>query len=102
MSCRAPAAEPQSSVLLSSEQRDTKKEVVATPQRKSRKADIERPSKEKSSVPSSPRSPPKVAGSDVQQKSQMKIPVTSDPILVKRTWIGKDGKSGEMERKLKL
>nr|XP_004234033.1 TNF receptor-associated factor homolog 1b-like [Solanum lycopersicum]XP_019068293.1 TNF receptor-associated factor homolog 1b-like [Solanum lycopersicum] len=85
MSCRAPAAEPQSSVLLSSEQQDTKKEVVASPQRKSRKADTERPSKEESSVQSSPRSPPKVAGSDVQQKSQMKIPVTSDPILVKRS-----------------
>ncbi|KAF3661833.1 putative MATH domain-containing protein-like isoform X2 [Capsicum annuum] len=84
-SCRAPEAEFQSTVLLSSEQRDVKKEVVVSPQREPRQTDTEKPSKEKSSVQSSPKSPPKDARSAVQQKSPVKIPVTSDPILVKRS-----------------
>ncbi|XP_060188811.1 TNF receptor-associated factor homolog 1a-like isoform X1 [Lycium barbarum] len=84
-SCRAPGSESQSTVLLSSEQRDVKKEVVASPQRKPRKAETERPSKEKSSVQSSLKSPTKDAASAVQQKSQTKTPVTRDPILVKKS-----------------
>ncbi|KAJ8531485.1 hypothetical protein K7X08_026919 [Anisodus acutangulus] len=83
--CRVHGSESQSTVLLSSEQRDVKKEVVASPQRKPRKAETERSSMEKPSVQSSPRSPPKDAPSTVQQKSQTKVPVTSDPILVKRS-----------------
>ncbi|CAN4116551.1 unnamed protein product [Withania somnifera] len=84
MSCKVPAAESHSTVLLSSGQRDVK-EVVGLPQRKPRKVETETPSKEKPSVQSSPKSPPKDARSAVQQKSPMKIPVTSDPILVKRS-----------------
>lgn len=63
----------------------SEQEVVASPQRNPRKAETERPSKEKSSIQSSPKSPAKDPGSAVQQKSQMKIQVTSDPILVKRS-----------------
>ncbi|CAN4091831.1 unnamed protein product [Withania somnifera] len=85
MSCRAPAAESQSTVLLSSEQQDVKKEFVVPLQRKPRKTETGTPSKEKSNVQSSPKSPPKDARSAIQRKSQMKIPVTSDPILVKRS-----------------
>ncbi|XP_016491806.2 TNF receptor-associated factor homolog 1a isoform X1 [Nicotiana tabacum] len=82
-SCGVPGSESHSTVLLSNEQQNVKKEVVALQQKK---AETERPSMEKPSVKSSPRSPPKDAGSVVQQKSQTKISVTSDPALVKRSF----------------